>query len=282
MAGQYLLDERRAGSRQAHDEDRDFAFQPEATDPLEEIRRADCNHLGDKKFALFRIVRLAALAPRGQLQSVAPIQVLGGFSILAPRVQDLGQAEVQEQSLCVRQRRLRQQLTLRRQILRRKFAAQEFRQFVMREGEPGIVPQSGAEAVFRTPKIAYLLQSAAQVAVCLGIIWLQFQCPTVAGDRFVQLPLVVVSPVVVANPPACVPTNTRIVNPATTGTTLSYTLNGQQFGLQPGSMEQVGTASVVEFDWGNGLGIARYTLDGGTYTCTAGSNGGWDLVHTLG
>jgi hypothetical protein len=88
--------------------------------------------------------------------------------------------------------------------------------------------------------------------------------------------------VVVANPPVCVPASVRIVNPATTGVALSYTLNGQQFGLQPGTMEQVGTASVIQFDRGNGLGIARYTLDCGTYTFTAGSNGGWDIVHTLG
>ena len=60
----------------------------------------------------------------------------------------------------------------------------------MREGEAGIVPQRGAEGVFRALKIAYLLQGAAQVAVGLGKVRLQFQCPAVAGDRFVQLPLV--------------------------------------------------------------------------------------------
>ncbi|MGO8749565.1 MAG: hypothetical protein ACLQNE_26710 [Thermoguttaceae bacterium] len=102
-------------------------------------------------------------------------------------------------------------------------------------------------------------------------------CPNV-----VVRPPVVVRPVVVANPPVCVPASVRIVNPATTGVALSYTLNGQPFGLQPGTMEQVGTASVIQFDRGNGLGIARYTLDGGTYTFTAGSNGGWDLVRALG
>ncbi len=42
--------------------------------------------------------------------------------------------------------------------------------------------------------------------------------------------------------------NIRIVNPATTGATLSYMLNGQQFGLQPGSMEEVRTVSVIQFD----------------------------------
>ena len=95
MAGQDLLDERRAGSRQPHDEHREFAFQPKAADPLEEIRRADRDHPGDERLVLFRVVLLAALAPLGQLQGVAPIEVLGGLGILAPRVQDLGQAEVQ-------------------------------------------------------------------------------------------------------------------------------------------------------------------------------------------
>ena len=37
-------------------------------------------------------------------------EVLGSFGILAPRVQDLGQAEVQQQSLCIRQLRFLQQL----------------------------------------------------------------------------------------------------------------------------------------------------------------------------
>ena len=48
MAGQDLLDERRAGSRQPHDEHRKFAFQPKAADPREEIRRADVDHPGDE------------------------------------------------------------------------------------------------------------------------------------------------------------------------------------------------------------------------------------------
>ena len=101
------------------------------------------------RLVLFRVVLLAALAPLGQLQRVAPVEVLGGLGILAPRVQDLGQAEVQQQSLCVGQVHFLQQRPLRSQILLRKFAAQEFRQFAMREGEPGIVPQRGAEGVFR-------------------------------------------------------------------------------------------------------------------------------------
>ena len=122
------------------------------------------------------------------MQSVAPIEVLGGLGILAPRVQDLGQAEVQEQSLCVRQTRLLQQPALRSQVVLRKFTAQEFRQFVMCEGKLGILPQRGAETVFRAAKIAQLLQSDAQIAVGLDKSRLQIHCAAVAGDRIVQLP----------------------------------------------------------------------------------------------
>ena len=70
------------------------------------------------------------------------------------------------------------------------------------------------------------------------------------------------------------------MNPATTGATLSYTLNGQPFRLAAGSAEEVGRVSVIEFDRGNGLGMAQFTLNGGTYTFTPGIDGGWDLVQT--
>ena len=86
-----------------------FALQPKAADALEEIRRAECDHPGDEQFVLFRIVLQATLAPLGELHRVGPSKVFSGFGILTPRVQDLGQAEVQQQSLCVRQLRFLQQ-----------------------------------------------------------------------------------------------------------------------------------------------------------------------------
>ena len=49
--------------------------------------------------------------------------VLGGLGIPAPRVQELGQAEVQQQSLCVCQRRFLQQPALPSQIHRRELTA---------------------------------------------------------------------------------------------------------------------------------------------------------------
>jgi hypothetical protein len=92
---------------------------------------------------------------------------------------------VQQQSLCVGQLHFLQQPTLRSHVILWKVAAQEFRQFVMREGGPGIVPQRSAEGILRAWKMAYGLQSAAQVGVGLGKVRLQFQRPTVANNRFV-------------------------------------------------------------------------------------------------
>jgi hypothetical protein len=84
VAGQYLLDERRAGSRQPHDEHRELAFQPEAADALEEIRRADRDHPGDEQLVLFRVVLLAALAPLGRC-SALPRSRCSAASAYSPR-----------------------------------------------------------------------------------------------------------------------------------------------------------------------------------------------------
>ena len=138
MAGQDLLDERCAGSRQSYDEDRELAFQPKAAHPFEEIRRRDPDHPVDEQFVRLGVVLPAVLAPFRQLQCVTPIEVFGSVTILASRVEDFGQAEVQQQSLFVRQVRFLQQPALGGQIILRKFAAQEFRQFEMRQREPPI------------------------------------------------------------------------------------------------------------------------------------------------
>ena len=49
--------------------------------------------------------------------------------------------------------------------------------------------QCPAVAGDRFVQLSLVPQGDAQVVVGLGIVRLQFQCPAVAGDRFVQLPL---------------------------------------------------------------------------------------------
>ena len=80
--------------------------------------------------------------------------MLGGLGVRAPGVEDLGEPEVQQQPLRVRQLRFLQQAALRGEVVFRKFAGEEFRQSVVRQREAGIAPQGGAEGLFRALKIA--------------------------------------------------------------------------------------------------------------------------------
>ncbi len=69
-----------------------------------------------------------------------------------------------------------------------------------------------------------------------------------------------------------------LVNPEDTQSPVNYQLNGQPFELQPGYNQQLGGPStwVIEFDRGNGNGLARYTLTDGTYLFTL-TDAGWEL-----
>ena len=58
----------------------------------------------------------------------------------------------------------------------------------MRLGKVRLQFQCPAVAGDRFVQLSLVLQGVAQVVVGLGIVRLQFQCPAAAGDRFVQLP----------------------------------------------------------------------------------------------
>ena len=59
----------------------------------------------------------------------------------------------------------------------------------MRLGKVRLQLQCPAVAGDRFVELPLVLQGNAQVVVRLGKVGLQFQCPAVAGDRFLQLPL---------------------------------------------------------------------------------------------
>ena len=59
----------------------------------------------------------------------------------------------------------------------------------MRLGKVRLQFQCPAVAGERFVQLALVLEHSAQVIVRFSIVRLQFQCPAVAGDRFVQLPL---------------------------------------------------------------------------------------------
>ena len=72
----------------------------------------------------------------------------------------------------------------------------------------------------------------------------------------------------------------KIVNPAATKATISYSLDGQSHSLPSGSAHtyNVPANAVVEFARGSEFGTAIYSVDPGTYTF-ASTPKGWELFH---
>ncbi|MGO8752291.1 MAG: hypothetical protein ACLQNE_40650 [Thermoguttaceae bacterium] len=70
-----------------------------------------------------------------------------------------------------------------------------------------------------------------------------------------------------------------VINPATTGTALSFAVGCQNYTLQAGESRNIDTTSgsVIEFDRGTG-NSAQYTLSDGPYTFGATTNG-WELYR---
>jgi hypothetical protein len=75
----------------------------------------------------------------------------------------------------------------------------------------------------------------------------------------------------------------RIVNPAETQTSLSFSVNGENHTLEAGKSEELGVAdkAVIEFDRGTGNDVGRYSLDEGVYRFTSTPQG-WELHHSNG
>lgn len=95
-------------------------------------------------------------------------------------------------------------------------------------------------------------------------------------------PIVVRPPVrvysVAPTNPAPVILRVAIVNPASTGATLSFTIDGERYDLAPGARQEMRLAGVrtIEFDRGPSLGLVSYSLYEGVYTFKATPEG-WDL-----
>ncbi len=72
----------------------------------------------------------------------------------------------------------------------------------------------------------------------------------------------------------------KIVNPAATQFTLTFSIDGKLYHLEPGKTQDinVGPTSQIEFGRGQGLGVAKYDLRAGTYTFVSTPKG-WELLH---
>jgi len=84
----------------------------------------------------------------------------------------------------------------------------------------------------------------------------------------------------VSNPVPQVQTPIEVVNPASTGVTLSFIVNGQSYSLAPGMKQDltIGPGDTISFDRGGNLGTATYSLNQGTYDFAASSHG-WELYQ---
>ena len=73
----------------------------------------------------------------------------------------------------------------------------------------------------------------------------------------------------------------KIVNPAKSGVTLSYLLDGNDFTIPPGYSQELreDRAWVIEFSRGANLDQARYGLQSGVYTFTR-TDHGWELYRS--
>jgi hypothetical protein len=84
-------------------------------------------------------------------------------------------------------------------------------------------------------------------------------------------------PVFVSNP-APAPIDVTIVNPESTGTTLSFAINGVRYTMDPGTERQLQFSGprMIQFDRGGSFGLARLPLRNGVYTFIAADRG-WAL-----
>jgi len=83
-----------------------------------------------------------------------------------------------------------------------------------------------------------------------------------------------------ANPTSTEMETVRIVNPADTTVTLSFSVAGRTYNLAAGKVQELNVApnTVIEFDRANHGASGRYTLAAGNYLFGATPNG-WELYH---
>ncbi len=88
-------------------------------------------------------------------------------------------------------------------------------------------------------------------------------------------------PQTVANPVPQMQAPAEVVNPATTGVTLAFSVNAQTYSLAPGMKQDltISPGDTISFDRGGNLGSATYSLNPAIYTFAATSTG-WELYQT--
>ncbi len=114
---------------------------------------------------LQRVVFASALPPQGEVQRVGIDEMLGRRGKVAPRVQHVGQAVLEQHPLPALQVAFGEQAALRREVVVRQLSAQQLGEMEMGRGAVAIELQCGAEGFRRSVEVARLQQRGAKVDV---------------------------------------------------------------------------------------------------------------------
>jgi hypothetical protein len=76
---------------------------------------------------------------------------------------------------------------------------------------------------------------------------------------------------------------TLLLNPASNGVAVNYTINDSEYEMQPGFAQPLDESNTwtIRFDRGEGQGMAEYTLATGSYAFGADKDGAWELFAQM-
>ena len=188
MTLKYLLGQRSARAGKSEDENGPFRFNAEAFQPFETSGRKSFDQIGNGLLVDCGVITLAAQAVIGEFEGIGATEVLGGRSVFALRVQDLGQSGVQGRLLTSGEAEAGDASSQVRQVVLRQFVSQQDCQFAQSTRMTGFIPQRLAPAALRFGEFADLLKILTQIIMRGSVLRAQLQCPPVTGDRRVDLP----------------------------------------------------------------------------------------------
>ncbi len=195
MAGQDLLDQRGAGSRQAEDEDRPLGFQSGTGtgQPGEQARIERAQKAIDELLVLGRLIiqTLLRLLPGDR---VGTGQAVSGTLVIAEGVEHVGQGEQQPGARSLVQRGVGQSGFERGQVGGGQLATEERRQPGVGDRETRLMPDRGSVSRLGPIHRADELVETTQVQVCRGQVGLELHRGQIARAGLVQMPFVLQGP----------------------------------------------------------------------------------------
>ena len=120
MAGQDLLNQRGAGTRQANDKNGEFRVQAKALHPGEKLRREGSHYRGNETLIIGRPVLPVMLVVVLQAQAMGSEQVFRGLGMVALPIQHFRQTKVKAGADILAEMGFGQQSLHRQQVVRKQ------------------------------------------------------------------------------------------------------------------------------------------------------------------